>query len=101
MPKKQETQPFNLLPQHDRRVKLTPEQREYIKLNPENLSQRKLAKLMNVSRRTIQFIRNPKSLEANLASREARGGWKHYYDKEKHRTYMKDHRGYKESIQGR
>jgi transposase len=82
----------------DRRVKLTDTQREEIKANRDGLSQRKLAKIYGVSRRTIQFILHPEKLEQNLQRRAERGGTKQYYDKEKQRKYMKAHRDYKKKL---
>lgn len=83
---------------HDKRVKLTPEQKEEIRENKECLSQRKLAKKYGVSRRTIQFILDPKKLEENKKRRAERGGSKIYYDREKHNDYMKTHRRYKQDL---
>ncbi|HAX18414.1 MAG TPA: hypothetical protein DCY00_07465 [Actinobacteria bacterium] len=84
---------------HDRRIKLTDEQRKEI---PEKylsgISQRKLAKMYSVSRRLISFIINPSVYEENLKRREERGGTKFYYDKKKHREYIKDHRRYKQKL---
>lgn len=82
---------------HDRRVKLTPEQKQEIK-DATELSQRQLAVMYDVSRRTIQFIQDPTKLEENLKRRKERGGSKQYYDKEKHRVSMKEYREYKEKI---
>jgi hypothetical protein len=84
----------------DRRVKLTADDKELIRKirKEENLSQRELARKFNVSRRLIQYILDPEKLEENKRLREERGGSKQYYDKEKHREYMKDHRRYKQDL---
>lgn len=79
---------------HDRRIKLTEEQRQEIRENKAGLSQRKLAKLYGVSRRLISFIVNPDSYERNKELRKD----KDYYDKEKHREYVKSHRRYKQDL---
>ena len=84
----------------DRRVKLTDEDKELIRKisKEENLSQRELARKFNVSRRLIQYVLDPEKLTENKRIREERGGSKQYYDKEKHREYMKDHRRYKQDL---
>lgn len=58
-------------------------------------SQRQLAKMFNVSRRTITFIIDPEQLKQNKERRLERGGSKQYYNKEKHNLEMKKHRNYK------
>lgn len=85
---------------HDRRIKLTPDEKELIVWlsEEEKLSQRVLAAQFNVSRRTIQFILAPEKLTENKKRREQRGGSKQYYDKDLHKEYMKDHRQYKQKL---
>ncbi len=58
-------------------------------------SQRQLAKMFSVSRRTIQFIIDPEKLKNNLERRKERGGTKQYYKKDSHNAAMKEHRRYK------
>lgn len=82
----------------DKRVKLLAHQKLEIFNNKEGLSQRKLAKLYGVSRRTIQFILDPEKLKRNKEARELLGGSKAYYDKEKHTKAMKVHRDYKREL---
>jgi len=84
----------------DRRVKLTQRKKKnIIRLHMEDgLSTRKLAKKYRVSRRTIQFVLDPKKLEENLKRRDERGGSKVYHDTEKQRVYMKNHRDYKKEL---
>lgn len=83
----------------DKRTKLLPCQKEMvIHHHNKGFSQRALAKLFNVSRRTIQFILDPKKKEENLKRREERGGTMAYYDVDKHREYMRTHRGNKTEI---
>jgi len=82
----------------DRRVKLTDEQKIEIKENKHDLSQRALARMYDVSRRTITFILDPEKLVENKKRRAERGGSKQYYDKEKHRVSMKEHRQYKQVL---
>jgi transposase len=81
---------------HDRRIKLTDEDREQIRTL--GLSQRALARMFGVSRRTIQFILHPEKLEENKKQRKERGGWKQYYNKEKQTEYIREHRQYKQKL---
>lgn len=85
---------------YDKRIKLTPEVKFEIKKLYESgdYSQRDLAKMFNVSRRSIQFIIYPEKLEKNIQDRLDRGGSKQYYDREKHREYIKTHRKYKHNL---
>lgn len=89
---------MRLPPEHDRRRKLTDEQRHDIKLNLENLSTRELAFKYGVSRRTVQFILRPEALAENRARREERGGWAQYYDKEKHRIAVRNTRKHRREV---
>lgn len=98
MPYKTENNGIYIKRSHDRRVKLTPEQRIEIRENAEGLSQRALADRYGVSRRLIQFIQNPDKRCENLKRRKERGGSKQYYNTEKHKEYMKKHRKYKRKI---
>lgn len=82
----------------DRRVKLTPADKEEIRQNALGLSQRALARLYNVSRRTIQFIIFPEKLEENLKRRQELGGSKRYYNREKHTECIREHRKYKNEL---
>ena len=84
----------------DRRKKLTKRNKlEIIALsNKAGLSQRALARMYNVSRRTIQFVIDPDKLKQNLKRREERGGWKQYYDKDEWKETMKEHRHYKHDL---
>lgn len=59
-----------------------------------------LAQEYNVDRRLIQFILFPERREKNLADREARGGYKQYYDTEKNRVYQKTCRHHRKEIFG-
>lgn len=82
----------------DARRKLTEDQKREIKENKLGLSQRKLADMYNVSRRTIQFILDPEKLEKNKKKRKERGGSKVYYDRKKNTDYMRKHRNRKQSM---
>lgn len=83
----------------DRRIKLTPEDKEEIRrLYKTVKSQRKLAAMYGVSRRLITFVLEPKRLETNYKNRLSRGGSKQYYDKDEWKKTMKEHRNYKEKL---
>jgi len=46
----------------------------------------------------VQFIQSPEKHAENLMRRKERGGWKQYYQKEKHREAKQDHRSYKAAV---
>ena len=84
----------------DKRVKHTKEQKVEIKEMYEtgNYSYRILAEMFKVSKRTIQFIVKPEKLEENKKAFAERQKDGRYYDKEKHRGYMKNHRDHKKEL---
>lgn len=100
MPYKFESDKLLVPKEHDKRIKLTPEDKELIKhlYETTDTSQRKLATQFGVSRRLIQFILYPEKHKANLQAREARGGSKQYYNKETHTKTMKAHRRHKKAL---
>lgn len=83
---------------HDKRSKLTKEERERIKQLYGQVSQRKLAKAFGVSRRLIIFIGDPEKHRKNLLARKEKGGSKAYYNKEKHTLAMRKHRRHKQEL---
>ena len=83
---------------HDKRIKLTKEQKKAIHANKLGLSQRKLAEMYKVSRRTIQFILDPEKLEENKKRRAERGGSKQYYKKEDNTKAIKKTRRHKQIL---
>jgi len=84
----------------DRRVKLTKDdKKEIFEVYEEGLfSQRELATLFDVSRRTISFIVSPEQLAANKECRKVKGGWKQYYNKEANTIEQQEHRAYKKAL---
>jgi len=99
MPYKFQTDKIKLPVGKDRRVKLTPKEKEKIcKESLRGASQRELARKYKVSRRLIQFIIDPEKLEKNLLARKKRGSSKIYYNKDYHRESMKEHRQYKQKV---
>lgn len=86
---------------HDRRQKLTPEQKDEIRhlYYTTDTSQRKLAKQFGVSRRLITFILDADREERNqrlLKQRKAKGLYRQ--SKEQRAAIMRDHRHYKQQL---
>jgi len=81
----------------DRRRKLTDEDRETIKsLYKLGFGIREIARIFEkkCSRRLIQFILFPERLKRLAKQRD----WRDYYDRDKHREYMRNHRKYKKEV---
>lgn len=98
MPRKSDSMPINN-PKHDKRVKLTDADKEQLK-NEHGLgaSIHSLSRKYSISRRTIQFILYPERLDkakADFAERQKDG---RYYDKDKHKDYVKAHRNHKKEL---
>lgn len=87
-------------PFFDRRVKLLPCQKErMVYLHKLGYSQRKLASLFQVSRRSVQFIIDPSKKVKDLANRRDRGGTMVYYKGGKEWSEaMKEHRKHKHEL---
>lgn len=87
----------------DKRIKLTEVDRQQIlKLyNDGVLSQRKLALLYNVSRRTIAFIVNPEQKERCKEQFKERQADGRYYNKSKNTVYQRNHREHKKELLNR
>lgn len=85
---------------HDKRIKLTKEDKELIVWLRENeeISYKKLALRFGVSKRTIIFVCKPETLEACKQKRKERGGSSLYYDKEKSTESTRIHRKYKQDL---
>lgn len=100
MPYKFETQHLKKRPEDNRRIKLTDDdKKEIVKLYATGMfSQRKLAEMFNVHRRSIQFVLNPEALKINNEQRKERGKDGRYYDKEKQREYMREYRRQKKIL---
>lgn len=84
----------------DRRVKLTSEDKESIVKEYDSglISINGLAKKYGVSKRLIQFTLFPKRKEKarqSLLERQKEG---RYYNKDKHKEYMKKHREHKKDL---
>lgn len=98
MPFKFETDKLLIPKEHDKRIKLTDTDRIKIKELYGKVSQRKLAKMFNVSRRLIIFIGCPEKHKLNLKQRAERGGSKQYYDSIKCVKYKQKHRQHKKEL---
>ncbi len=100
MPYKFETQHLKKRPEDNKRIKLTDDdKKEIVKLYATGMfSQRKLAEMFNVHRRSIQFVLNPEALKRNQEQRKERGKDGRYYDKEKHKEYMREYRHQKKKL---
>lgn len=98
MPYKCQYDKMKIPNEYDRRCKLIESQRQEIRDLYGLISQRKLASLYGVSRRLIQFIGDPKKKERELELRKMRGGSKIYYNKEKWKHIMREHRQYKKKL---
>ena len=96
MPYKSEK--MKLTKEQDRRIKISEQKKKEIIALKGKISQRKCAELYGISRRSVVFLWYPERLEENKKRREERGGWTQYYDKEKWRETMKEHRHYKQEI---
>lgn len=83
----------------DRRVKLTENDKQDIRdAFAKGESIRSITRRYKVSRRLIQFTIFPERMELNKELRKKRGGWKQYYDKDRHREDMKGTRAYKQKL---
>ncbi len=77
--------------EQDNRYKILPSERpEVIALYNEMKSLRKVAKELGVNKTTIQIIVNPATQER--MKKYSKNRWRIYYDKAKHKNYMKKYR---------
>lgn len=86
--------------EHDKRIKLTTEQKELIRKEYQTglISQRGLAKKYNVSKKTIFNVVNPEKYLRQLEKNREENHSKAYYKKDKQREYVKEHRRYKQDL---
>lgn len=87
--------------QFDRRIKLTPDQKEYIKWlrEEEKISYSKLAKMFGVSKRLVQFICCPdKAQRAKEQLQQKKSEGRYKPTKSEWADTMKEHRRYKETL---
>lgn len=100
MPFKFENKHLKMRKEDDKRIKLTEgDKQEIRKLYSQGvMSQRQLAEMFNVSRRSIQFALDPEKLKRNNKQRAERGKDGRYYQKEKQREYMREYRHRKKML---
>lgn len=100
MPYKFEYNHLVVKKEDDRRIKLTEDDKEEIrKIYSQGLiSQRKLAEMFNVSRRSIQFVLDPEKLKRNNEQRIERAKDGRYYQKENQKKYMREYRRQKKKL---
>ena len=94
---------INLPKGFDRRVKLTDSDREKIKrLHKKGLGIREIARMFEkkCSRRLIQFVIYPERLKKLYQTQKEEKHWKIYYNKDKWRESMRNHRKYKALVFG-
>ena len=92
---------FRIGKENDRRRKLTEIQKDEIRaLKDTGASKQDVAAQYGCDRRTVDFLWYPEKLKRNLQLKQERGGTKHYYNKEKHRQYMRAYRNHKRQILG-
>lgn len=86
-------------PELKRSCKLSDSDKLMIKtLHDNGESIRSLSRLFKVSRRLVQFILYPDRQKRSMELRQARGGSKIYYEKEKHTIAVRKHRDYKKIL---
>lgn len=100
MPYKFQTDKILLPKEFDRRIKLKDCQKKAIvKLYKESsVSQRKLARMFEVSRRLISFILFPERLDRAKQLLKERRKDGRYYDKDSHTKAIRNHRQYKQKV---
>lgn len=98
MPYKFTTDKLKLPRKLDRRVRLTEQDKDEIKklISSTNLSNQEIAEQYWVHRKTIYFIRYPDQAKKEKEQAKLRRlDWR-YYNKDKHREAIKEHRQYKQ-----
>lgn len=87
-------------PQYDRRRKMTETDKvkALLMYHIDGESIRGIARKFKVDKRTIQFLLFPERLKKNREDREARGGWRQYYDRKANTDTAREHRRYKQKL---
>lgn len=95
-----EKEKIKIKKEDDRRIKLTEDDKEEIrKLYKTGMySQRQLATMFNVSRRSIQFAVNPDSYQKSLEQFKERQKDGRYYNKDAHTKYVREYRQRKKEL---
>jgi len=98
-----ETKKLKFSKSQDRRIKLTDKERKKIKyLYNEGIAIREIARQFydKCSRRVIQYTIFPERLEIMYQRAKDNENWKRYYDKDKHKKYMRKLRKHKIEVFG-
>ena len=99
MPYKFETKKLRIRPEDDRRIKIPKSEHLVIfALHKAGMAIRAIARRYGVDHRLIQFILYPERHALNYAQRLDRGGSKQYYNKDKWRVAMREHRAYRRKL---
>ncbi len=86
---------------HDGRVRVTEEIRESIRELKGKMTQRDVAEMFGVSRRTVFWIWNPEAYDEYKAKRKEEKPWRKYYETKKHTEYTRRHRDKKRELLAR
>ena len=85
--------------ENDRRIKFTEEKKNQCELMYlQGIAIKEISREIQISVRAIQFFLFPERLEACKERRKERGGSKIYYDTEKQKESMKEHRTYMKKL---
>ena len=99
MPFKFDTDKLRITPKFDRRIKIPKSEYPVIlKLHKSGCAIRAIARKYSVNKRLIQFILFPERKVKNLQDRIERGGSRQYYDKDKWKIVMQEHRNYRRKL---
>lgn len=83
----------------DRRIKIPKQKhKEIITLHAKGMAIRAISRKYSVNKRLIQFILFPERQIKNYQNRLERGGSKQYYNKDKWKLTMREHRHYKRKL---
>lgn len=83
----------------DKRIRLSEaDKAKIIEAHKAGASINGLAREYKVNKRLVQFILYPERHLKNLQDRKARGGSVIYYEKDKHKVYMQEHRAHKRAL---
>jgi hypothetical protein len=96
MPYKFDTNKLRIGSDNDRRIKIPKSEHAAIfELHKLGIAIRAIGRKYGVDHRTIQFILFPERLEICRQHLQNRGGSKQYYDKDKWKLIMREHRAYR------
>lgn len=89
----------NLTKKFDRRIKINEEmKKDILQLISEWHSQNYIAKVFNISRRSVYWIKNPDKLKEFQSMQRSKKVHLLYYEKDKHNKSIKKLRKYKQEL---